>query len=63
MKFRRCLVGKFGEGPFLVLEIQALEMWVRGTWQLRFGLQVFVFGGSLILFEFEDRLEAEKDVG
>ena len=57
------MVGKFGEGPFLVSEIQALEMWARGTWQLRFGLQVSVFGGSLILFEFEDRLEAEKGVG
>ena len=35
-------------------------MWARSTWQLRSGLQVYIFGGSLILFEFEDVLEAER---
>ena len=35
-------------------------MWARSTWQLRFGLQVYIFGGSLILFEFEDILEVER---
>ena len=58
-KLRRCLVGKFGEGSFSVSEAWALEMWAMCTWQLRSGLQVYVFGGSLILFEFEDCLEAE----
>ena len=37
-----------------------MKMWAKGTWQLRYGLQVFVFGGSLILFEFEDRMEVER---
>ena len=59
-KLRRCLVGKFGEGPFLVSEVQVLELWARSTWQLRFGMQVHIFGGSLILFEFEDVLEAKR---
>ena len=59
-KLRKCLVGKFREGSFLVSEVWALEMWARSTWQLRFGLQVYIFGGSLILFEFEDVLEAER---
>ena len=59
-KLRRCLVGKFEEGPFLVSEVQVLELWARSTWQLRFGMQVHIFGGSLILFEFEDILEAER---
>ena len=59
-KLRKCLVGKFREGSFLVSEVWALEMWARSTWQLRFGLQVYIFGGSLTLFEFEDVLEAEK---
>lgn len=59
-KLRRCLVGKMEEGPFLVSEVQVLELWARSTWQLRSGMQVHVFGGSLILFEFEDVLEAER---
>ena len=53
------MVGKFGEGPFSVSELQALNIWARGTWYLRHGLQASVFGGSLLLFEFEDRMEAE----
>ena len=59
-KLRRCLVGKFGEGSFSVSEAWALEMWAMCTWQLRSGLPVYIFGGSLILFEFEDVLEAER---
>ena len=31
-KLRRCLVGKFGEGPISESEVQALEMWARRTW-------------------------------
>lgn len=53
-KLRRCLVGKFGEGPFSISELQALNIWARGTWHLRYGLQVSVFGGSLLMFDFED---------
>ena len=53
-KLRRCLIGKFGEGPFAVSNLWALNIWARGTWQLRYGLQVSVFRGSLLLFEFED---------
>ena len=30
-KLRRCLVGKFEEGPFLVSEVQVLELWARST--------------------------------
>ena len=59
-KLRRCLVGKFEEGPLLGSEVQVLKVWARSTWQLRGGLQVHIFGGSLILFEFEDVLEAER---
>ena len=59
-KFRRCLVGKIEKGPLLVSEVQVLELWARSTWQLRFGMQVHIFGGSLILFEFEDVLEAKR---
>ena len=59
-KLRRCLVGKFEEGPLLGSEVQVLKVWAKSTWQLRGGLQVHIFGGSLILFEFEDVLEAEE---
>ena len=30
-KLRRCLVRKFAEGPFLVSEVQVLELWARST--------------------------------
>ena len=56
-KLRRCLVGKFG---VFSIRGSGFGMWARSTWQLRFGLQVYIFGGSLILFEFEDILEAER---
>ena len=58
--FRRCLVGWFGKSPKPFLELSLLKLYVLKIWSVKGGLKISAFRGTLILFEFEDLLEAER---
>ncbi|KAL6350177.1 hypothetical protein AAG906_004117 [Vitis piasezkii] len=58
--FRRCLVGWFGKSPEPFLELSLLKLYVLKIWSVKGGLKISAFGGTLMLFEFEDLSEAER---
>ena len=55
----RCLVGCFGDSVEAVPSLSLLKEWVYERWSLKGGLKIFSLGGALVLFEFEDKVEAD----
>ena len=58
--FRWCLVGWFGKSPKPFLELSLLKLYALKIWSVKGGLKISAFGGTLMLFEFEDLSEAER---
>ncbi|KAL6343233.1 hypothetical protein AAG906_021144 [Vitis piasezkii] len=55
----RCLVGCFGDSFESVPPLSSLKGWALVSWILRGGLKISKLGGVLVLFEFENKCEAE----
>ena len=53
------LVGCFGDSVKVVPSLSLLEEWVYESWSLKGGLKISRLGGALVLFEFEDKVEAD----
>ena len=54
----RCLVGCFGDSVEAVPSLSLLKEWAYESWSLKGGLKISSLGGALVLFEFEDKVEA-----
>ena len=55
----RCLVGCFGDSFEAVPSLSFLKEWAYERWSLKGGLKISILGGALVLFEFEDKVEAD----
>ena len=55
----RCLVGCFGDSFEAVPSLSFLKEWAYERWSLKGGLKISSLGGALVLFEFEDKVEAD----
>ena len=55
----RCLVGCFGDSVEAVPSLSLLKEWAYERWSLKGGLKISSLGGALVLFEFEDKVEAD----
>ena len=53
------LVGCFGDSVEDVPPLSLLEEWAYESWSLKGGLKITRLGGALVLFEFEDKVEAD----
>ncbi|RVX16461.1 hypothetical protein CK203_005894 [Vitis vinifera] len=54
-----CLVGRWGDFLDPTPDLLALRSWVGHNWSLRGGVRIFLLGGALLLFEFEEGSDAE----
>ena len=59
VQLNRCLVGVFGDSVEVVPSLPLLEEWAYESWSLKGGLKISRLGGALVLFEFEDKVEAD----
>nr|CAN79200.1 hypothetical protein VITISV_034334 [Vitis vinifera] len=59
VQLSRCLVGCFGDSVEDVPPLSFLEEWAYESWSLKGGLKISRLGGALVLFEFEDKVEAD----
>ena len=59
VQLSRCLVGCFGDSVEDVPPLSFLEEWAYDSWSLKGGLKISRLGGALVLFEFEDKVDAE----
>ncbi|RVW50374.1 hypothetical protein CK203_086394 [Vitis vinifera] len=55
----RCLVGRFGDSVEAVPALSLLKEWAYERWSVKGGLKISRLGGALVLFEFEDKVEAD----
>ncbi|RVW49042.1 hypothetical protein CK203_080976 [Vitis vinifera] len=54
-----CLVGCFGDSVEVVPSLSSFKEWAYERWSLKGGLKISSLGGTLVLFEFEDKVEAD----
>ena len=54
-----CLVGCFGDSVEVVLSLSLLKEWAYERWSLKGGLKISSLSGALVMFEFEDKVEAD----
>ena len=59
-QLEQCLVGRWGKGDGSFPDLDALRTWGIESWYLRGGLQIAKLGGAFLLFEFENKLEADQ---
>ena len=55
----RCLLGCFGDSVEAIPSLSLLKEWAYERWSLKGGLKISILGGALVLFEFEDKVEAD----
>ena len=55
----RCLVGCFGDILDSVPPLSSFKGWAHARWALRGGLKISKLGGAFLLFEFENKSEAD----
>ena len=55
----RCLVGCFGGSPVSIPSLPSLKRWAYEVWRLKGELRIFRLGGALVLFEFQNKWEAD----
>ena len=55
----RCLVDCFGDSFEFVPLLSSLKGWAFESWFLKGGLKISGLGGPLVLFEFENKCEAD----
>ena len=53
------MVGCFGDSFELVPPLSSLKGWVLASWILRGGSKISKLGGAFVLFEFENKCEAD----
>ena len=56
----RCLVGCFGESFESVPPLVAMKEWAFETWSLKGDLNISRLGVALVLFEFQNKCEADS---
>ena len=55
----RCLVGCFGGSPESIPLLPSLKRWAYESWLLKGELRISKLGGALVLFEFQNKWEAD----
>ena len=55
----RCLVGCFGGSPVSIPSLPSLKRWAYEVWLLKGELRISKLGGALVLFEFQNKWEAD----
>ncbi|RVW98204.1 hypothetical protein CK203_031873 [Vitis vinifera] len=60
-QLRRCLVGCFGGSPESIPSLPSLKRWAYESWLLKGELRISRLGGALVLFEFQNKWEADMD--
>ncbi|RVW98940.1 Transposon TX1 uncharacterized 149 kDa protein [Vitis vinifera] len=55
----RCLVGCFGGSPESIPSLPSLKRWAYEVWLLKGELRISRLGGALVLFEFQNKWEAD----
>ena len=55
----RCLVGCFGGSPKSIPPLPSLKRWAYESWLLKGELRISKLGGALVLFEFQNKWEAD----
>ncbi|WJZ84312.1 hypothetical protein VitviT2T_003921 [Vitis vinifera] len=55
----RCLVGCFGGSPESIPSLPSLKRWAYEVWLMKGELRIFRLGGALVLFEFQNKWEAD----
>ena len=55
----RCLVGCFGDSVEVVPSLSLLKEWAYERWSLKGGLKISSLSGALVMFKFEDKVEAD----
>ena len=55
----RCLVGCFGDSVEAVPSLSLLKEWAYERWSLKGGLKISSLSGALVMFKFEDKVEAD----
>ena len=58
-QLRRCLVGCFGGSPESIPSLPSLKRWAYESWLLKGELRISRLGGALVLFEFQNKWEAD----
>ncbi|RVX03896.1 hypothetical protein CK203_021616 [Vitis vinifera] len=58
-QLRCCLVGCFGGSPEYIPLLPSLKRWAFESWLLKGDLRIFRLGGALMLFEFQNKWEAD----
>ena len=56
----RCLVGRWGNGSVVELEIASFRKWGKRFWNLKKDVKVMKLGGAFFLLEFEDEEKAKR---
>ena len=54
----RCLMGCFGGSPKSIPLLSSLKRWIFESWLLKGDLRISRLGGALVLFEFQNKWEA-----